>query len=203
MLFRSDNIYGGVGADTLDGGAGDDVIVGNNVEGTKGSLMYGDSGQDRLVSSAGNDTMYGDRYADQASVGDSGNNDIYMFTGSFGCNEVYEFDGNGNNDIIAFNHNVENFVYGRIDNDLVFALDANLQTDTVFVKDWFTEFGIEEFRFYIDGTDSYKYITKEALAEGFGVEIPSVSTELGMAASEGCEVIELLGSGFDMPTVFA
>ena len=150
----NDYIWGGAGNDQLHGGAGNDVLQGGE-------------GADDLYGDAGNDALYG-------GVGD----DYYFFEGQFGLDSVYENAGEGTDDRVVFNDlTINNVVYGRMGNDLMFG-DAS-QTNMVAIKDWFLNFGVDSFWFTTGTADQYNYITAQAVADAFGVTIPT-----GAAASD-------------------
>lgn len=147
----NDYIWGGAGNDQLHGGAGNDVLQGGE-------------GADDLYGDAGNDALYG-------GVGD----DYYFFEGQFGVDSVYEYAGEGTDDRVVFNDlTINDMVYGRMGNDLMFG-DAS-QTNMVAVKDWFLNFGVDSFWFTTGTADQYNYITAQAVADAFGVTIPTGTT---------------------------
>lgn len=104
----NDTLLGGDYADTLFGGSGDDYMVG----GAGGDLMYGGSGNDRMAGTAGPDTLHGE----------DGNDTV---TGGNGRDFVY---GDAGNDELNGSKGMD-MVYGGDGNDIIFARDG--QSDTV------------------------------------------------------------------------
>jgi Ca2+-binding RTX toxin-like protein len=83
----NDTINAAGGNDIINGGAGDDVILG----GSGNDQIQGGAGEDRIGGGAGNDIMNG-----------GAGNDIFVFIGSFGNDEIRQFDPNpvGGQDLI-------------------------------------------------------------------------------------------------------
>jgi Ca2+-binding RTX toxin-like protein len=77
----NDSIIGGTGANTLVGGAGNNVITLNGTSdqvglGTGHNTVYGSSGQDNIESATGTDVIIGNNGTDVITLG-NGNNEIY------------------------------------------------------------------------------------------------------------------------------
>lgn len=165
----NDLIYGGIGDDTISGGAGADSISGDDGNDT----IFGDDGDDILVGGMGYDDLHGGAGNDALYGGDG--DDFYYLEGQFGQDQVFENAGEGTNDRVIFEDlTINQVVYGRSGNDLMFG-DAT-QTNIVAVKDWFTNFGIDSFWFTTGTTGQYNYVTAEAIANAFGVQIPTTGT---------------------------
>lgn len=156
------NVEGVVGsafADQITGTAKDDYMAG----GGGNDELHGGAGNDSLLGDAGNDMLYG-----------GAGNDFYFLNGQFGNDQVFENAGEGTDDRIVFNNlTINDVVYGRLGNDLMFG-DAS-QTNTVAVKDWFLNFGVDSFWFTTGTANQYNYVTAEAVAAAFGVTIPGTA----------------------------
>lgn len=191
----NDTIYGGTGNDTIHGGAGDDIIYGDNATDvssatqTYNDTIYGDAGNDGIMGGLGNDNIYGGT-----------GNDFYFFQGTFGTDNIYEYANEGTDDRIVFNDlTINQVVYGRLGNDLMFGNAG--QTNTIAIKDWFVNFGIDSIWFTTGIANQYNYVTAQALADAFGVVIPSSGTATGNAAAmPAADVMEGI-SGSDLTSV--
>lgn len=173
----NDTIYGGTGNDTIHGGAGDDIIYGDNATDvpsatqTYNDTIYGDAGNDGIMGGLGNDNIYGGT-----------GNDFYFFQGTFGTDNIYEYANEGTDDRVVFNDlTINQVVYGRLGNDLMFGNAG--QTNTIAIKDWFVNFGIDSIWFTTGIANQYNYVTAQALADAFGVVIPSSGTATGNVAA--------------------
>lgn len=143
-------------ADSISGSLADDYINGSSGNDT----LLGGAGNDQLIGGAGNDDLYG-------GTGD----DFYFVSGVFGSDYVFENANEGADDRVVFNDiTLDNVLYGRDGNDLIFA-DSNMANGVV-LKDWFVNFGVDSF-WFTAGTDLYNYVTAEAMADAFGVTIPT------------------------------
>jgi Ca2+-binding RTX toxin-like protein len=94
----NDHILGNQGADTLSGGAGDDVISGNDGDDTLNGdagddILHGGAGSDTLNGGADNDELYGGDGADTLN-GDAGDD---ILSGGIGADII---DGGADNDTI-------------------------------------------------------------------------------------------------------
>lgn len=189
-----DTVMGGAGNDTILGGDGKDLIWGDTdpteetgVADTGDDLISAGAGDDVVHGGAGNDTIYGDAGND-ALYGDGGNdvlyggtgNDIYVFEGQFGNDAVVEYANAGTDDRVVFNNiTVDQVQLGRSGNDLMFG-SPDL-ANTVAIKDWFTNFGVDSVWFATGTAGQYNYFTAQGLASLFGVTIPASGS--GAAAS--------------------
>lgn len=91
----NDTIYGGFGADSLNGGAGNNFLYGGDgsdslAAGTGNDWMEGGAGDDTIFGDGGNDTLFGDAGNDALS-GDTGNDSL---GGDAGDDSVFGGDGN-------------------------------------------------------------------------------------------------------------
>jgi hypothetical protein len=82
------------GTETLDGGAGDDLVYGNFgadiVNGGPGDdVLFGGQGSDTLTGGAGDDTLWGNREPDVLSGGDGA--DVFYLNGA-GADRITDFD---------------------------------------------------------------------------------------------------------------
>lgn len=195
----ADQINGYNGNDTLDGRVGNDLI-------------FGDGGNDSILGGVGNDTLYGNDghdtinggLGDDYLIGGTGNdslygetgNDFYFLEGAFGSDNVFENAGEGTDDRIVFNDlTLNNVVYGRNGNDLLFA-DSTM-TNGVFVKDWFVNFGVDSF-WFTTGTGQYNYVSAEVMAGAFNVTIPTgdaVANTLDALVAEAATSDILMNAG--------
>jgi Ca2+-binding RTX toxin-like protein len=89
-----DSILGGQGADLINGDAGSDILFG----GADADFMYGGAANDTVDGDAGNDQLFGGDGRDVLN-GDDGNDlltggaesDVFVFTGSFGVDQILDF----------------------------------------------------------------------------------------------------------------
>jgi Ca2+-binding RTX toxin-like protein len=89
-----DSILGGQGADLINGDAGSDILFG----GADVDFIYGGGANDTVDGDAGNDQLFGGDGRDVLN-GDDGNDlltggadsDVFVFTGSFGADQVLDF----------------------------------------------------------------------------------------------------------------
>ncbi|MDP3230220.1 MAG: calcium-binding protein, partial [Acidovorax sp.] len=85
----ADHLYGGAGDDTLDGKGGNDYLEGN----TGDDNLQGGEGRDTLLGGTGNDTLDGGAGGDILKGGQG--TDSYTFTSSFGKDTILDSDGLG------------------------------------------------------------------------------------------------------------
>jgi RTX calcium-binding nonapeptide repeat (4 copies) len=97
----NDTVYGDLGSDTIRGIAGDDLLIGTNINNDQlsdlGDRISGNSGNDVIYGNAGNDTLFGD---DSNSTGNDtlyGGRDNDLVLGDAGDDYLY---GNLGNDTI-------------------------------------------------------------------------------------------------------
>ena len=171
----ADTVYGGAGNDTIYGDAGNDVLYGDAGNdtiygGADSDALHGGDGADVLYGDAGNDVLYGDGGND-VLYGGTGN-DIYVFEGQFGNDAVVEYANAGTDDRVVFNNiTVDQVQLGRSGNDLM--LGSPDLANTVAIKDWFTNFGVDSVWFATGTAGQYNYVTAQGLASLFGVTIPA------------------------------
>ncbi len=160
------NIEGVIGSNFADSLMGDD----------DGAYLDGGAGNDSLQGGAGNDVMTG-----------GAGNDLYFLSGNFGQDTIVEASGAGEDDRAVFTTmTVDTMLYGRNNNDLLFA-DAS-QTNLVVVKDWFLNFGVDNFWFATETANQYNVISAQLLADAFGVTIPGTATaNAGLFAAGGAQ----------------
>ena len=146
------------GADTFDGGGGDDVILGNGGNDT----LRGDSGNDAIWGGDGNDTVAGGIGIDWLQGGNG--TDTYLFNRSDGQDWIYDWEQDGAIDTLQFGEGIApDQVDAVVENgDMVFKLRGGpgnaLTGDTMTVAGWFGQWPgrVERIRFH-DGT---RWITK-------------------------------------------
>lgn len=92
----ADNVYGGDGNDSLDGGGGGDYLKGYDGDDT----LLGRTGGDRLQGDGGNDTLNGG-LGDDSLQGDQGA-DTYLIALGDGHDVINNFDSDGGVDIVQF-----------------------------------------------------------------------------------------------------
>lgn len=115
ILLNSESATGGQAISksaTIDGGRGDDVIVGTSVI----DVIRGGSGNDQIWGGAGNDTLIGDD-GDDELMGDSGNDTL---TGGNGADELW---GGGGNDLLNGQAG-DDKLYGGTGNDQAYGGDG-------------------------------------------------------------------------------
>jgi Ca2+-binding RTX toxin-like protein len=111
--YGNDTLYGGSGADRLDGAAGNDTV-------------YGGGGNDSIWGAAGNDTVYGYSGNDSVSAG-AGNDRVF---GQDGNDTLY---GGPGADLLNGANGLDK-IYGQTGNDKIYAgsgEDADFNGDTV------------------------------------------------------------------------
>jgi Ca2+-binding RTX toxin-like protein len=96
------------GIENINGGAGDDYLVGNNVD----NQLIGGFGNDTLYGGYGNDTLYG-WYGNDKLYGDAGNDKLY---GEVGNDILY---GDAGDDTL-YGDAGDDTLYGGTDNDYLF-----------------------------------------------------------------------------------
>jgi Ca2+-binding RTX toxin-like protein len=98
----NDVFYGGYEADLLQGGAGDDTLVGN--EGN--DILIGGTGADLLQGGAGNDTYRfsrgdgADTVRDRIATGNNGGTDAIEFAADIAPSQVLVYQADGGNDLV-------------------------------------------------------------------------------------------------------
>lgn len=129
----NDTIIGTRYSDTLKGGDGDDVI--KSVKGDGNDVMYGGNGNDTISGGNGNDKLYGDNGNDSISGG-NGNDTIYggngndSIDGGNGDDKLYGDAGNdtiqggGGNDTI-YGGKGDDSIEGGNDDDLLYGDEGN------------------------------------------------------------------------------
>lgn len=160
-----DTVYGGAGNDEIYGGIGKDTIWGE----TDPTLITGgaETGNDVIDGGAGNDTLYGGT-----------GNDFYFCDGQFGVDTVVENAGEGTDDRVIFSDITLNDIqFSRSDNDLVF-LDSS-GSNGVKIENWFQNFGVDSIWFTTGTADQYNIVSSQALADHFGVTIPTSDATTG------------------------
>ncbi|MCP8473914.1 calcium-binding protein, partial [Pseudomonas triclosanedens] len=137
-----DDLDGGVGNDTLYGGAGQDVLKG----GLGNDALYGEDGNDILIGGVGNDYLSGDA-----------GSDVYRFERGWGQDTVYNYDTSTSKvDAIEFGADiaVSDVAVTRSGDHLILSLKGS--TDQITVQSYFNgdaagSYRLEEVRF-ADGT---------------------------------------------------
>jgi len=158
-----DVIFGGPGADEIDGSQGDDLLYGgpgrDDIEGGSGDdLMYGEGGHDYLDGGYGNDTMYGQTGADEMS-GNYGDDRMYggpgydKMHGSYG-NDIVQ--GSGGNDRL-FGNAGDDKLYGKSGDDEIHGGDGN---DEIYAA------GGDDRTYGDDGNDRMQGASGDDLLEG-------------------------------------
>ncbi|MBW0144148.1 calcium-binding protein [Sphingomicrobium clamense] len=113
----NDYMEGDGGNDRMLGGSGDDVMLG----GLGADVMFGDSGLDEMYGNAGNDTMYGGSRVDEL-YGGSGNDSMFAGSGNDrmngGSGNDLMFGGN-DNDLLIGGPDDDNIVGGNGDDEIV------------------------------------------------------------------------------------
>ena len=109
---RNDSIVNQTGLPaTLNGGAGNDTIVG----GSRGELIEGGLGNDKLWGNGGNDTLYGD-LGDDVVHGGAGNDTLMDATGKYSGNDwLFGDDGDDN----VWGEAGNDHIYGGYGDDLL------------------------------------------------------------------------------------
>lgn len=169
----NDTLDGGAGADAFDGGDGIDIasygssatgIVLNlgapdentgdalgdtfqNIEAIFGSnyndILFGDDASNEFHGFAGNDTFYGGNGVDFL-LGGAGN-DTYVMNSYSNVDQIYEYAGEGTQDILQVLGDVTDLTYGKVDNHLYFY--GNNSTCLSVLVDWFSNGGVEYLAF--------------------------------------------------------
>lgn len=124
--------------DQLVGGPGSDMLVGNGGHDT----LYGDDGIDALSGGSGQDSLYGGSDKDYLSGGDGDDylaggtgKDIYIFSGSFGQDAVFEEAGRSTSDELVFSgYHLTDLWFERVSDDLVISLIGT--DDSVLVESY-------------------------------------------------------------------
>nr|WP_321461311.1 calcium-binding protein [uncultured Cohaesibacter sp.] len=118
-----DLIYGYTGNDTIDGGSGNDTIYG----GAGSDIIDGGDGDDILYGGAGNDTLYAGSGEDEL-YGGAGNDTFYVQTVSSDDDDNLIVTGTGNDTIILENE----AAYVTLDySSFGSAIDADLSAGTI------------------------------------------------------------------------
>lgn len=139
-IFAGGASFSGVSNVTLDGGSGDDVVIGSNTGdyidgGTGENLIFAGSGDDYIDGRAGNDTIFGNdgndsifsHEGDDEVVGGNGNDLILAGNGNdsiAGEEGDDTLNGNGGHDLIIAGDG-DDYVYGGSGNDTLFGGDGN------------------------------------------------------------------------------
>jgi Ca2+-binding RTX toxin-like protein len=108
----ADTLFGSIFADTINGGDGDDALVGSNDPSTVGDILNGDDGADFFIASDGNSTINGGAGSD-AILGGAGND---IIDGGDDNDALVGLDGN---DIIS-GGNGDDFILGMAGADSLF-----------------------------------------------------------------------------------
>ncbi len=148
---EADNLYGGVGENTLDGLGGNDNLYGRDGNdtldgGADNDALYGGNGIDVLVGGAGNDTLNGDAGNDTLTGG-LGNdsltggtgNDVYVFAKGDGQDTLSAYDTTvGRKDVLRFDGSiaVSDVILKRSGDDLIITFVGS--TDKITVNSHFS-----------------------------------------------------------------
>jgi RTX calcium-binding nonapeptide repeat (4 copies) len=184
---KGDRLYGGAGADTINGQAADDYIEGNAGAdtlsgGADNDTLNGDAGKDELYGGAGNDrllggseadTLYGDFKDPDANSADSGDDTLI---GGDGIDTLYG--GQGNDTLYgdqATEESLEAFgwndkLYGGKGNDILYGGSGNDQLDGGEGDDSLTGGAGNDILMGGEGVDTYKFgsSTPGGAADAFG-----------------------------------
>lgn len=145
VLMHFGDVLGTSGADTLNGGAYNDVLAG----GGGNDVLNGGAGADILVGGTGADRLTGDGGNDELRGGTGA--DYYYFRAGYGADVVHEAGMDG--DIMRFLTDVTGHVgFARVGNDL--RVTTGSSGDMVTVKDWFlgAEHQVERLQFMASNT---------------------------------------------------
>jgi Ca2+-binding RTX toxin-like protein len=110
--FYQAGLYGGAGADYLDGGQGNDDLYG----GADSDTMLGGLGNDNLYGGDGTDTLY-DISGTDVMYGGAGADKMYGMYGNSASDHMTAYGGDGDDTIIAGSFN--DTLYGGANNDLL------------------------------------------------------------------------------------
>ena len=158
-----DTLSGDDFANQIDGGAGNDSLLGRGGADT----LLGGAGADVLDGGAGNDRLYGDTEADRLTGGDS--NDL--------------LDGGAGNDTLLGGAGVDSLIGGAGNDSLTGGLDADILTGGL-GTDQFIHAG-----FAVDGTDwitDYKAAEKDVLVfTGSGVTRAQFRVDFALVEGQG------------------
>ncbi|MYM67519.1 type I secretion C-terminal target domain-containing protein [Pseudoduganella sp. FT55W] len=123
--YFNDTLHGNGGADSMSGGAGDDLLVAGDVEDVQsGSSMGGGDGNDTLIGGNGADRLMGSAGNNLVSGG-GGNDDIHIMEGSDSV------DGGEGNDTISVEGSGNSTVTGGAGNDLLAVYAHNAPSITL------------------------------------------------------------------------
>lgn len=138
------NLIGGayIGT-TLDGGAGDDVLVaqaGDDVllGGIGDDQMFGGAGTDLLIGGAGNDQLAGEGGNNDRLSGGTGNDTYYFMLGDDGRGDIVNDDmsatwtpgfGGGNDRIELLNTTLDGVIVARVGDDLLLSRFEDILDD--------------------------------------------------------------------------
>ena len=167
---------------TVDGGAGNDTILGSNgldvlVGGDDNDFVDGQQGNDVAFLGAGDDSFQWDPGDGSDTVEGQAGTDTMVFNGSAAA-EIFEASGNGGR--TRFTRNIANIV---MDLDDVEAIDVNAlaNTDTAIVND-------------LSGTDVVRIDVDQAGTLG-GTAGDGQADTVVVNGTNGADIIDLLGAG--------
>ncbi|WP_119419144.1 beta strand repeat-containing protein [Desertibaculum subflavum] len=173
---------------TVDGGAGNDTILGSNgvdllIGGEGNDFIDGQQGNDVALLGAGNDTFQWDPGDGSDVVEGQGGTDTMLFNGSAGA-EIFQASANGGR--VSFTRNLGNIV---MDLDDVEKIDLNAlgNTDTIIVND-------------LSGTDVTQVNVN--LAGTIGGNTGDAAADVVIAnATNGNDIIDVFGAGTSVSVV--
>lgn len=180
----ADLIYGGDGNDTLDGGAGNDILygeMGNDTllggdghdrlfGGGQSDILRGGSGNDILDAGEQGDVLFGDA-GDDIYIGGQGG-DTYHIGRNGGNDSIYNYDDDGARDAIVFDDDIANteLWFQKSGRDLIVNLIGGGTQTTV--KDWFANTTANDYsaldNFFVD-----VLIARQRTA-GYQVNLPAL-----------------------------
>jgi Ca2+-binding RTX toxin-like protein len=173
---------------TVDGGAGNDTILGSNgadvlLGGAGDDFVDGQQGNDVAFLGAGNDVFQWDPGDGSDTVEGQGDTDTMLFNGS-GAGEIFEASANGQR--TRFTRNVGNIV---MDLDDIEAVDLNTlgNTDTTIVND-------------LSGTDLVRVDVDQAGTIG-GTSGDGQADVVIVNGTNGSDVVDVFGAGTSVSVV--
>ena len=154
---------GGKGDDSLNGGAGNDIIRGGDdkdtiLGGTGDDKLYGDSGKDSLSGGKGNDSLWGGSGNDTL-IGGIGNDSLW---GNSGADTFVYYTGDGHDVIFGFDNKdtltLDSLTFTSIYSKKNKAVMLNFDSGSITLKDFgsTSTFNINGTNYKISGTKLVK-----------------------------------------------
>ena len=139
-LYKTNVIYGGIGADTISGGVLDDTLYGESGD----DEIRGGMGNDYIEGNEGNDNLYGNRGEDEIYGGDGDD----TIVGGYGEDELYGEDGDDTfwGDLEKdIQHGSADKIYGWKGNDTIHGGGGNDYIEGGTGDDWiYGDYGWDE-----------------------------------------------------------